>query len=252
MRKLIILGTGNVAYHLYHAISSIENWEVVQVYNHRDESLSDFNNTTLTTTNLDELVDANLIICCLKDDLIESYFEKLANKDCLIVHTSGAKTLQKNRKKSGVFYPLQSFSKYKTMDYSKIPFCIEAKRSEDLKMLEDLALSISESVYKINSKKRLQMHLAAVFVNNFSNYMFKLGQDLCYENHIDEAILMPLIQETFEKIKDINAEEAQTGPARRQDQETIDQHLKLLKKDSKKEIYKIISQHIKNDYGKKL
>lgn len=96
------------------------------------------------------------------------------------------------------------------------------------------------------------MHLAAVFVNNFSNYMFKLGQDLCYENHIDEAILMPLIQETFEKIKDINAEEAQTGPARRQDQETINQHLKLLKKDSKKEIYKIISQHIKNDYGKKL
>ncbi|SEA26752.1 Rossmann-like and DUF2520 domain-containing protein [Psychroflexus halocasei] len=252
MRKLILLGTGNVAYHLYHAISSIENWEVVQVYNHREESLSDFNTTTQTTTNLNELVDANLIICCLKDDLIESYFEKLVDKDCLIVHTSGAKTLQKNRKKSGVFYPLQSFSKYKTMDYSKIPFCIEATRADDLKKLENLALSISESVYKINSKKRLQMHLAAVFVNNFSNYMFKLGQDLCIENHIDEAILMPLIEETFEKLKDIKAEEAQTGPARRQDQETINQHLKLLKKDSKKEIYKIISQHIKNDYGEKL
>lgn len=252
MRKLIILGTGNLAYHLYNAISFIENWEVVQVYNHHRESLSDFNNETKTTTDLSQLVDADLIICCLKDDLIEPYFEKLANKECLIVHTSGAKILQKTRKKSGVFYPLQSFSKYKTMDYSKIPFCIEATRAEDLKMLENLALSISDSVYKINSKKRLQMHLAAVFVNNFSNYMFKLGQDLCAENHIDEAILMPLIEETFEKLKDIKAQEAQTGPARRQDQDTIDQHTRLLRKDSKKEIYKIISQYIKNDYGKKL
>lgn len=252
MRKVIILGTGNVAFHLFKAISPLDHWEVVQMYNHRLESLTDFKNETEITSNLDELKDAHLILCCLKDDIIETYFEKLAHKDCLIAHTSGAKAIQKNRKRSGVFYPLQSFSKYKTMNYSKIPFCIEALRSDDLKVLENLAQSISDSVYKINSKKRLQMHLAAVFVNNFSNYMFKLGQDLCRSNNIDEHILMPLIEETFEKLKDINAEEAQTGPARRHDNKTIDEHLKLLKNDSKKEVYKLISQHIQNDYGKKL
>lgn len=252
MRKLIILGTGNIAYHFYNAVLPLENWEVVQVYNHRSESLSDFQEATAVTTDLDELVDANLILCCLKDDLIETYFEKLTDKKCLIAHTSGAKKIQKTRERTGVFYPLQSFSKYKVMDYTQIPFCIEAKRSDDLKILEDLALSISESVYRISSKKRLQMHLAAVFVNNFSNYMFKLGQDLCAENHIDEDILMPLIQETFEKLNDLKAVEAQTGPARRQDKKTIDRHLKLLKDQPKHEIYELISKHIQNDYGKKL
>ena len=121
----------------------------------------------------------------------------------------------------------------------------------DLKTLETVAKSISNSVYTINSEQRKALHVAAVFVSNFTNYLYQIGNDICLENELPFAILKPLIQETANKIVTLSPAEAQTGPAKRQDTQTITSHLNFLTNDDQKEIYKLLTKSI-IDNGKKL
>ncbi|WP_322790497.1 Rossmann-like and DUF2520 domain-containing protein [Tenacibaculum tangerinum] len=150
----------------------------------------------------------------------------------------------------GVFYLLQSFSKDKEVNFNEIPFCLEAENKEDLQLLETLAKSIGKNIYHINSEQRKQLHVAAVFVNNFTNHMYKIGADICNEHRVPFEVLQPLIQETAQKIITLSPEAAQTGPAKRNDQKTIQEHLALLNTEQK-EIYKLITKSIQN-HGKEL
>jgi predicted short-subunit dehydrogenase-like oxidoreductase (DUF2520 family) len=140
---------------------------------------------------------------------------------------------------------LQTFSKEKEINFSTVPFCLEAENKEDYLLLEIAAKTIGTKIYAINSEQRKALHVAAVFVNNFTNHLYKIGSDICEENKVPFEILAPLIQETSEKIKTLTPEKAQTGPAIRNDKKTIKNHLELLNKEQKK-IYKLITQAIKN------
>jgi predicted short-subunit dehydrogenase-like oxidoreductase (DUF2520 family) len=156
---------------------------------------------------------------------------------------------KENRK--GVFYPVQSFSKNKAVNFKTIPIGIEAENESDLKIIEKVAKSISNAVFTIDSEQRKALHVAAVFVNNFVNHLYQIGQEICLDNQIAFEILKPLIQETAEKINTISPREAQTGPAIRKDKNTIDTHLAFLSKENQKNIYKTLTQSIQ-EYGKKL
>ena len=140
---------------------------------------------------------------------------------------------------------LQTFSKEKEIDFSTVPFCLETENKEDYLLLEIVAKTIGTKIYALNSKQRKALHIAAVFVNNFTNHLYKIGNDICEENKVPFEILHPLIQETSEKIKTLTPEKAQTGPAIRNDEKTIKNHLELLNKEQQ-EIYKLITQAIKN------
>ena len=257
MIKVSIIGSGNVAQHLIVALqNSVINgteMELIQVFARQKTTLFHLLDFNKITDDWSTLAEADLYIITVSDDAIATVSEQIPYKNKLVVHTSGGislKAIASNNRK-GVFYPLQTFSKNKAVDFKIIPICIESKNASDYQLLQKVAQSISDSVFAINSEQRKALHLAAVFVNNFTNHLYKIGNDICIENNLPFEILKPLIQETAEKIKQLSPNEAQTGPAIRNDIETINAHLTFLSDENQKNIYKILTQSIQNN-GKKL
>lgn len=254
MIRVVILGSGNVAQHLYSAFSKVKSVQIVQCYNRKGVSLRPDQKKETITTSLSALKEADIYILAVSDNAIEEMSKQLPFKNRFVIHTSGSTPMNaiNTANRSGVLYPLQTLSKEKSVDFSNVPFCIEVAQENDTILLKNLATTLSEKIYSISSEQRNTLHVAAVFVNNFANYMFSIGQEICEENNIPFEILHPLIQETTEKISEINPEQAQTGPAIRNDSKTIERHLKILAYTSNQEIYKMLTKAIQIKYGKKL
>ena len=245
MIKIVILGNGNVATHLTKAFYKNKDARVVQVYTRSTKPKFCLKNNIEITHNINNLKDADVYIISISDDAIVAFSKQLDLKDKLVVHTSGSVAMRDlvcNARK-GVFYPLQTISKNAKVKFKKIPICLESENEKDYLLLEKLANTISKKVYKINSEQRQNLHVAAVFVNNFTNYLYKIGNDICDEKNVKFEILKPLILETANKIKQISPEEAQTGPAKRNDKKTIKKHLELLTNEQQK-IYNLLSKSI--------
>jgi len=253
MIKISIIGGGNVGHHLTAILLKTENVKLVEVYNRTLEKIQYLKNKTSITANLNQLKEADIYIICVADNAIVEVSEKLNFNNKLVVHTSGSVSIEELKCKSnkGVFYLLQSFSKEKIIDFSKVPVCIEAVENSDLKLLETLALAISKNCYFINSEQRKNLHVAAVFVNNFVNHLYFIGNQICEENKVPFDILHPIIKETASKIETLSPFDAQTGPAKRNDTKTLKKHEAMLTK-NQKEIYTLLTQSIYNTYGKKL
>ena len=253
MINIVILGGGNVAYHLTNALLQNSAVNVVQVYNRSLEKISCFKNNTKITNNLSELKDADIYIIAVSDNAIAQLSSNLNLKNKLVVHTSGSMAIEelKSISNKGVFYLLQTFSKERKIDFSTVPFCIEAETEKDLLLLESLAKSISKNCYRINSNQRKSLHVAAVFVNNFVNHLYHIGNEICEENNVPFEIFLPLILETANKISTLSPLEAQTGPAKRNDTKTIEKHKAMLT-ENQIEIYTLLTNSIYNTYGEKL
>jgi predicted short-subunit dehydrogenase-like oxidoreductase (DUF2520 family) len=252
MIKITIIGSGNVAQHLIDAFAKSNAVEIVQVFSRTKNSIQNLDSSKITN-DCNTLAEADLYIIAVSDDAIANVSSHLPFENRLVVHTSGSAPLtsldDKNRK--GVFYPLQTFTKGKAVDFKTIPFCLETQLENDYTLLENTANSISDNVYKIDSQQRKALHVAAVFVNNFTNHLYQLGDDICQENNVPFDILKPLIQETAEKILKLSPKDAQTGPAKRNDISTIEAHESFLSNENQSTIYKILTQSIQN-HGKKL
>jgi predicted short-subunit dehydrogenase-like oxidoreductase (DUF2520 family) len=227
MISVVIIGNGNIATHLKSAFLRVDRIRVTQINSRK----------------LENIPESDITILAVSDDAISDVSLKITNS--FVVHTSGSSSIKdlKNKSNKGVFYMLQTFSKDKEIDFSKIPFCLEAENKEDYLLLETLAKAIGVKVYNINSEQRKAIHVAAVFVNNFTNHLYKIGNDICEENKVPFEILQPLIDETSQKIKTLSPEKAQTGPAIRNDKKTIKNHLELLNIEQQK-IYKILTKSI--------
>ena len=253
MIRLSIIGSGNVAQHLIQAFIKSSEIELVQVFARSEKSVSHLISVDKITSNYNELQAVDVTIISVTDASIAEISKNIAFENALVVHTSGSVAMEtldsKNRK--GVFYPLQTFSKSKEIKFKYIPICIEAENLNDLQLLETVAKAISNSVYNINSEQRKALHVAAVFVSNFTNHMYQIGNEICNKNGLSFDILKPLILETANKIVSLSPIEAQTGPAKRKDTQTINAHLSFLSDENQKEIYKMLTKSI-IDNGKKL
>lgn len=248
MLKVVIIGSGNVAQHLITVFENSETINLVQAYARNRKSLLHLLPDDRVTDDFSQITTADIYIISVSDDAIAEVSSSLPFNNQLVVHTSGSASLEQldHKNRRGVFYPLQTFSKNKRVDFQKIPLCLESELTEDYKTLEDLALSISQDVYTIDSLQRQALHVAAVFVNNFTNHMYKLGSDICIENNLPFDILKPLIAETADKVQILKPEDAQTGPALRNDITTIEKHLEFLTDNNKKEIYTLLTRSIQN------
>lgn len=253
MTKVIIIGSGNVAQHLISAFAKSTAVELIQVYSRQKEALSHLLDAAKIATDFNQLLEADLYIIAVSDDAIATVSSQLPFKDRFVVHTSGSVALDaldtKNRK--GVFYPLQTFSKDKPVDFKTIPICLESENATDFQLLEKVAKDLSDKVFAISSEQRKALHVAAVFVNNFVNHLYQIGNEICNENQIPFEILKPLILETALKINTLSPAEAQTGPAKRNDVKTIEAHQLFLSNEKQATIYKILTQSIQEN-GKKL
>lgn len=253
MTKVSIIGSGNVARHLIHAFQSNSEIELVQVFARNKKSLTHLLDSNSVTSDYTQLQAADVYIIAVSDDAIAEVSSQLPFENQLVVHTSGTVPLttleSKNRR--GVFYPLQTFSKDKAVNFKTIPICLEAENEKDLQTLNQIASTISDAVYQINSEQRKALHVAAVFVNNFVNHLYQMGNEICDNNNVPFEILKPLIQETANKIVSLSPKEAQTGPAKRNDLTTIEAHQQFLTDENLSTIYTLLTQSIQNN-GKKL
>ena len=254
MSSIVILGAGNVAFHLTRAL--IENTcNVRQIFNRTLEHAREIGeaNRISYTDKISEIEKADIYIIASADSGIEEFSHYIPYDDVLVVHTSGSSPMSvlKGDYRKGVFYPLQTFSKERTMRYDNIPFFIEAENPEDLKTLNELGNRISNEVHELNFASRMQVHMTGVWANNFVNHLYYIAGNICEQNNVPFDVLLPLIQETANKVIEMSPKDAQTGPAKRGDQVIIDRHLEALQDDSRLlQIYQILTDSIKRVYEK--
>ncbi len=247
--QIVIIGSGNVAYHLAKAFIE-SNSNVVQIFGRNSKELSLISDELKIPFSTQTLDKADLYIIAVSDGAVYEVSKQINNKNCLVVHTSGSVSINEltGDYRKGVLYPLQTFSKSKKLDYSQIPFFIDAEYENDLDNLKKLALNVSERVMPANDEKRKHIHLTAVFACNFVNHLYARAKEISDSQEIPFDYFLPLIDETTHKIHELEPKLAQTGPAVRGDEKTLQLHESLLTNEEQMKIYKTINQSIKKMY----
>ncbi|RLD36921.1 MAG: DUF2520 domain-containing protein [Bacteroidetes bacterium] len=250
IQRLIIIGSGNVATHMAMAFKKA-GLDICGIYSRTFENaqiLAKKLNINAFKSVVEIPLDADAYLLSVSDSALPEILKELPSFDGILMHTSGSVGLDvfsKNIKRSAVFYPLQTFSKDKQLDYSTVPILLESEDAAVLNALQDLGKKISETVRTIDSEQRKQLHLSAVFMCNFSNYMFHISESLLKENDLDFELLKPLLGETIEKLNELSPAEAQTGPAIRHDKRTLNAHIEMLKNHPEyQNIYQLLSDQI--------
>ena len=250
--SVVFIGAGNLATNLAKALY-YKGFRIVQVYSRTEESartLAQAVEAAYTTDLSSVAADARLYIVSLKDAaFVQLLPEIVAGKEnALWVHTAGSIPMdvwagKVNR--YGVFYPMQTFSKQREVKFQEVPFFVEAKRPEDVELLKAVAATLSEKVYEASSEQRKSLHLAAVFICNFTNHMYALAADLLEKYNLPFDVMLPLIDETARKVHELAPRDAQTGPAVRYDENVMSNHLAMLvDSPALQEIYKLMSKSI--------
>ena len=255
MIKIVILGAGNVGTHLFRVFTEAKEVKVVQWYNRSLKNIKLHQETVAVTDRLDDLMEADVYLLALSDDVISTTTNELAPIKGMVAHTAGSVSMDvlKHHTDHGVFYPLQTFSKNRAVDFKGIPICIEANSDQNREALTKLAEAIGENIHHINSTQRIGLHTAAVYVNNFTNHLYQVGAQICEEQEVPFDMLRPLIAETAAKIESITPKKAQTGPALRNDKTTLQKHLDQLRDPVFKNLYLTLTESIqKNDEYSKL
>ena len=251
--RISIIGAGRVAHHLAQVLQ--QRHQIIQIYSRSIEkahklALEVSANVIQELDALDNTVD--LIVIAVSDQAISTVIQQVHRyaPEALIVHTSGStplSILQQHHARAGVFYPLQTFSFDREIDWQNTPLFIEAASEQDLALLNELANDLSERVYQYSSEQRLSLHLAAVFACNFSNYCYDMAKQVVDAKQVDFSLLYPLMLETANKAVQNNPREMQTGPAMRGDENIIQMHQDLLKKADRtdlQQVYTLMSQQI--------
>ena len=247
--KIVILGSGNVAHHLTKAFTE-KNISIAQIFGRNEADLQAISQKFLIPFSTKEIEDADLYIIAVNDDAVSNLSKKIVKENCLVAHTSGSlpKEILNGNFRKASFYPLQTFSKSKDLDYSEIPFFVEAENSDDFETLKNLALKISKNVMRSDYEKRKYIHLTAVFACNFVNHLYARAKEISDSQAIPFQYFLPLIKETTSKIEKIEPKLAQTGPAIRNDEKILQLHKDLIKDEEHLKIYQMMNESIKKMY----
>jgi len=250
---IVIIGSGNVATVLAKKLKAAGH-RILQVVGRNASAGSvlasalgvEFTQDWLTINK-----DAAIYLIAVNDKAIKEVAERLHVRGKIIVHTAAAvskEILKTSGAHYGVFYPLQSLSKERT-GTQEIPIHIDASDAETLNTLQELAASISKTVRQASDEERLKLHIAAVFCNNFTNYMYVMAEEYCRKENLDFNLLKPLIKETAEKAIGASPFKMQTGPAERNDESTIQKHLQILEPyPDLQQLYRFITGSIRKKY----
>lgn len=251
--KITILGSGNVGTHLAKALYAA-GYQILQIWSREYDHAENLANQVFAEP-IDRLKllypTADIYILAVADDALFDLALDLKLRDAIVLHTAGSvslKVLSPISRKHGVIWSPQTFIRDVAMDYSTLPFCIEGSSPEVTKQIQQLLLPVSQHIYNIDTQQRQWLHLAAVMTNNFGNAINALAQDLLLKHNIPFEILHPIIEMTAEKLKHGNLWQQQTGPARRQDQKTIDRHRSMLVDDDKlMKLYELLTEIIQEN-----
>jgi predicted short-subunit dehydrogenase-like oxidoreductase (DUF2520 family) len=250
IQTISIIGTGNVAFHLGSAFLD-RGIQIKSIFGRNSEKasqLADFLKSEVCSSL--GSIEGDLILICVSDDAINSVIEQLPS-NLKIAYTSGSVDLQQfsQHNNIGVLYPLQTFSKDRNVEIFEVPFLIEANSVDFAQELFDLAWQISRKVSFASSPERKVYHLAAVWMNNFTNHLIYQSKEILDKRELNWEYLLPLLKETVNKLDSMNPHDAQTGPARRNDQTIIHQHEEMMS-GTQKEIYTLLTKSIIDTYKK--
>ena len=231
--NIVIIGKGNVATNLHYAFT--KKGVACQMVSSRE--------------GLDQLPQANVYIYAVRDEALPSVVKQVVGVGkSLHLHTSGTMPITvfgEDKPHAGIFYPFQTFSKARVIeDFSTVPVFFEARGIDDISAVYSLALTITSHVYETTQHDRERLHVAGVYACNFTNLMYTMAADLLKNTHIPFSALLPLIDETAVKIHTLAPKDAQTGPARRNDENVMNHHLSLLNEEQQ-EVYKLLSEQIR-------
>ena len=245
----VIIGSGNVAWHMAKAFKEA-GIDLIQLYGRNEQELKKLSLEINVEYSTNQLKLADFYLICTSDKAIAEVSKQIPYEQALVAHTSGSlsRDVLEGSYRKASFYPLQTFSKNRKLDYSKIPLFVDAGWESDNILLTDLAKKISTNVMRINHEQRKQMHLSAVFACNFVNHLYAQAEIICNQNDISFNYLLPLIEETADKIKTISPKDAQTGPAVRNDQNIIKFQENLIVNPNQLNIYKILTESITKMY----
>tara|TARA_X000001036_G_scaffold162872_1_gene154515 strand:+ start:1179 stop:1922 length:744 start_codon:yes stop_codon:yes gene_type:complete len=246
MFEVTVIGNGNVGTQLAMNIDALKDFKLKEWFGRS------WKNKKIPKNGIDKienLKDADLFIIAVSDSSIQN-ISKLINKNHFLVHCSGATSINvfNNHKRSGVLFPVQSITKDKNNIFEKTPFCIEAKKENDLNLLKKLVLSLKGRYKCLNSTERANVHLSAVWINNFVNHIIYKGKKICDENNVPYSIIKPLLKNTINQVLTNDPFIIQTGPARREDEITLKNHLNLMNNTDDKSLYLAITKSIKKSY----
>lgn len=251
--KISILGAGNVAWHLAPALEDAGH-TIVEVYSRTLKNAQLITDRLYAAEATDELdfsgSVAEIFILAVKDSAIpELADEIILPENSILVHTSGTVSLDilnhSSASYTGIVYPFQSFSKGRKIEFKEVPFLLESDDEETFQKLKKLAKSLSHQIYSVKSKDRKAIHIAGVFASNFTNHMIRISEEIMHRQGLDFEMMKPLIIETVSKSLQMGAKAAQTGPAIREDYETLEDHHNFLNYNEElAEIYRLISQDI--------
>lgn len=257
LSRITLIGAGNLGYHLGRQFYAA-GITIAQVFSRDSGKAAELAKATgarpITRLDLVE-AGAGLYILAVSDDAIAAVARQLQRQipaESAVVHTSGATpsgALAPFFPRHGIFYPLQTFSRRREPDFASVPICIYSPDEDLEQQLAALGRQLSQSVCRIDDEQRAILHVAAVFVNNFSNHLFHIGHEVLEKEKLPFALLLPLIRETVNKIEGHSPKDMQTGPARRGDQETITRHLAYLEKfPNFEEVYEALTRSIQKMY----
>ena len=240
--NIVLIGQGNVATNLHHAFA---------LKGLRTQMVS-------SREGLDSLPAADVYIYAVRDEALPQVVQKIAEESkmpinthlrtALHLHTSGTMPISvfgDALPHAGIMYFFQTFSKAKLIDdFSQIPVFVEGKQIDDLSAIFTLAQTLTPRVYEASQHDRERLHVAGVFANNFTNHMYAIAADILKDTHIPFQVLLPLIAQTAEKLHHLSPHDAQTGPAKRRDEQVMNHHLALLKTPDQQQLYTLLSKMI--------
>lgn len=233
--RIVLIGAGRLATNLGRALH-MAGHDIVAVYSRTMESAQTLAEQVCAqpTNQISSLpTTADAFIVAVKDAVLCSLIPLLTKgrEDQVFFHTAGSMPMavfEGTTSHYGVFYPMQSFSKERQVDFSVIPTFIEASDPSTLALAHSLAESITQRVFELSSEDRKYLHLSAVFACNFVNHCYALSAELLERHHLPFDVMLPLIDETAQKVHEMLPHDAQTGPAVRYDENVIQMQSKLL------------------------
>ncbi len=252
-KSIVFIGAGNLATHLSQALQAAGH-TILQVYSHTQKSAHQLTerlglSSDVAITSLAALrQDADVYIYALRDEVLAEIAAQVhVQPQAVHLHTSGSMPMSvfgEDKPNAGVFYPFQTFSKEKAVDFQKIPILIESRVKSQESGLVALARSVSPMVYQAGEEARKQLHIAGVFACNFVNCLYAIAEEQLAETSLPFEVLLPLIDETAAKVHTLSPRQAQTGPAIRKDERVMQAHIRRLKTLEEQTIYQLLSQNI--------
>jgi predicted short-subunit dehydrogenase-like oxidoreductase (DUF2520 family) len=242
-----IYGFGNLGSHLTSRLIEL-NYRNIKVFTSKKYDLP---HGTIAIDNVSEFASCDLVFCAVPDSIVASTLLEVASFAPAVSVSGTVSILNLNTTHAiGTLYPLVSFVKNKSLKWEELPIFIHTTDTILQKQLLDLATQLSGNGILMNEEQRMKLHLAAVFANNFTTHLYDIAAHWCEKNQLDFGWLKPLIQQNCASLMEHHPHELQTGPAKRNDQPTINKHLQLLQQSDLVELYELLTASIQTHFSK--